>query len=135
MRWWSTKHCRASKEEKCGVDSQTVTGPSMWPCHKLLTSSFNGNTWISEPACDRAGCVVALPVEHLSHFGEAAERKQHQDGFGLVVDLRGAEVLGPALQHVGALGRAQAHLGERKWRQTHVMCKGLKLWRGTLEKA
>lgn len=51
-------------------------------------------------------------MEHLSHFVEAAEGKQHQDGFGLVVDLRGAEVLGPALQHIGALCRAQPHLGK-----------------------
>lgn len=51
-----------------------------------------------------------LPVEHLSNFVKAAQRKQHQDGFGLLVDLGGAEVLGPALQNVRALGWAQPHL-------------------------
>lgn len=49
-------------------------------------------------------------MQHLSHFVEAAEGEQHQDGFGLLVDLRGAQVFRPALQHVGALCRAQAHL-------------------------
>lgn len=62
-------------------------------------------------------CVFILPVEHLPHFVEAAQGKQHQDGFGLVVDLRGAQVLGPAFQHIGALSRAQAHLGKHARRQ------------------
>lgn len=54
-----------------------------------------------------------LPVQHLPHFVKAAERKQHQDGFGLVVDLRRAQVLRPALQHVGALRWVQTHLETR----------------------
>lgn len=73
---------------------------------------------MNKPACDKAACVFILPVEHLSHFVEAAEGEQHQDGFGLVVDLRGAEVLGPALQHIGALRRAQPHLGTHTQTQT-----------------
>lgn len=51
-----------------------------------------------------------LPVEHLSYFAKAAQGKQHQDGFGFVVDLGGAQVLRPAFQHVGTFCRAQAHL-------------------------
>ena len=64
------------------------------------------------------------PEQHLPHFVEAAEGQQHQDGLGLLVDLRGAEVLGPTLQHVGALRRVQTHL-RRRQRDTEVGDSGL----------
>lgn len=49
-------------------------------------------------------------MEHLSHFVKAAQRKQHQDGFGFLVDLWGAQVFRPALQNIRALSWAQTHL-------------------------
>ena len=49
-------------------------------------------------------------MEHLSYFVKAAQRKQHQDGFGFLVDLWGAEVFRPALQNIRALSWAQTHL-------------------------
>lgn len=52
-------------------------------------------------------------MEHLSHFVKAAQGQQHQDGFRFLVDLRGAQVLGPALQYIWALCRVQAHLEEQ----------------------
>ena len=63
-----------------------------------------------------------LPVEHLSHFVKAAQAEQHQDGFGLVVDLRGTQVLCPALQHIWALRWVQTHL------ETDTTRKAMKLW-------
>lgn len=55
-----------------------------------------------------------LPVQHLSYFVEAAEGQQHQDGFGFLVDLGGAQVLRPALQHIRAFCRTQAHLEDTR---------------------
>lgn len=54
--------------------------------------------------------MYVLPVEHLSYFVKAAQRQQHQDGFGFLVNLRRAQMFCPALQHIGALGGVQAHL-------------------------
>lgn len=74
----------------------------LWECGNLFTRLKQPQSRFS-------------PVEHLSDFVKAAQGEQHQDGFRFLVDLRGAEVLRPALQHVGALRWVQAHLETHKW--------------------
>lgn len=50
------------------------------------------------------------PVECLGHAGEAAQAQEHQEGLRLLVDVRGAKVVHPALQNVGALFRTEPDL-------------------------
>lgn len=61
-------------------------------------------------ATDNSRIFFILPVEHFSHFVKAAQGKQHQDGFWLMVDLWGAQMLCPSLQHVWTLCWVQTHL-------------------------
>lgn len=57
-------------------------------------------------------------MEHLAYFVKAAQREQDQDGFGLVVDLRGAQVLRPAFQDIRTLCWTETHLEEHTQEDT-----------------
>lgn len=79
------------------LDYQSNVAWAVWALKKSVSDGTEGNSWF-------------LPMKHLSHFVKAAQRKQHQDGFGFLVDLWGAQVFRPALQNIRALSRAQTHL-------------------------
>lgn len=87
-------------------------------CGASHTLQMCGTEW-SGPSC--AHCVhlpcqgIRVPVKCLSHAGEAAKGQQDQHSLGLLVDLRRAEVVNPALQDVGTLLRAEPDLQVGTW--------------------
>lgn len=66
-----------------------------------------------EASWARPRARAQVPVKSLGYAGEAAEGEQDQQGLGLLVDLRGAQVVHPALEDISAFFRAQADLRER----------------------
>lgn len=108
-------HGKRSKKVN-GICTRPSLSPSHWcPFNSVQDHQFDDvcTIWLlQQPVSEgqRKENSMFLPVEHLSYFIKATQRKQDKDGFGLLVDLLGAQVFCPALQNIWALRRAQPHL-------------------------